>query len=105
MYVINEAGQEKVVVANFRNGFDAYFDFIVLPHPKYLQEIQEAFFANTLYVSHETDTTIWLTDIPPYPAQKPFSPTKVRIELWKMNHIDGKENTNSIKADKIWEFH
>lgn len=105
MYVINESGQEKVVVPNFYNSFDAYFDFTTLPHPKFLQEIQEAFFAKTLYVSHETESAIWLTDVQQHPAQQPLSPTKIRLELWKMHHIDGKANTTSIQADQIWEFH
>lgn len=103
-YTINDVGVRKSVVPEFYNYLDIYHDFKTLPHPSLLQDMQEAFFTTPLYIREESATTIWLTDIPSDPSLPRFSPRNLRIELWKMNQIDGGRNTMTINPHSVWEL-
>jgi hypothetical protein len=103
LYTVNESGITKNVVPTIDNFFEDYDNFKTLPHPDLLKNIQEDFFKKQLYVTKETDSTIWLSDQQYEPSMRPFSTTKLRIELWKMDQIDNQENTLSINRHHVWE--
>lgn len=104
LYTINTAGVKKLVIPEFYNYLDVYDDLKTLPHPELIQDAQEAFFTTPLYVRKESATTIWLTDYPSTPGMTRFSPRNLRIELWKMDQIDGRENTTAINLRNVWEM-
>lgn len=106
-YVETPSGEMKRADFQFSSREDNYklVRFKILPRPIERQWLESMLIFERWYVLDETSNVVYLINNEnAVNNPTPYDFPRVRVELWKMDHVDNQRDTMHIDRAHTWEF-
>jgi len=103
-YITDTQGREYSLQPVFSEDPFIFHELIAFPDPVRFAQVRDTVFSSPLYVMSRNGSTLRLTDQEALGNGTTFSPSKLRIEMWKMHRFDSVANTIHKKKVHEWVF-